>query len=129
MLTENEKYFFAVTARAVQQLSTCTEHRGAVLVRGNKILSTGYNRKIIFGKDWEASAIFDVIFSARDVDMTGAVIFCSHFPDLEDIKLIIISGINHIYFFGEYPGLGDPVVDLLNSLNSNSILLQISQLQ
>jgi deoxycytidylate deaminase len=128
MLTDEEKRFFADTARGASNLSSCPVKRGAVLTRGHKILSTGHNRRIIPEKEWETSAVFDAIFSARDVDLTGSFIFTTHFPDIEDTKLIITTGITYIYFFGSIPTLGDPVVELLNSLNSESILLEICQL-
>jgi len=73
------------------------------------------------------SAIFDAIFSARDVDLTDTAIFSTYFPDINDIKLIIATGVSKVYFYGK---IDNPeTVELMNSLVTNLIPLEIFQLE
>ena len=114
MLTEEEKKFFINTALGVCRLSKCPIQQGAVLIRGSRILSHGFNRKIIADKEWEISAIYDAIFSARDSDLTGTDLFSTYFPSLEEMKLIIAVGIKTFRFLGKITH--PETVQLLNSL-------------
>jgi hypothetical protein len=128
MFTLEERRFFAATARGASNLSSCPIKQGAVLVRGHKILSTGHNRRIIPSSDkWESSAIFDAVFSARDVDLTGSALFTTYYPNVEDMKLLITAGIVILSFFGEVNDISSR--DLSNSLAPASIPLEIIQLQ
>jgi hypothetical protein len=88
--------------------------------------STGRSRPIIKGKKWEISAVYDAIFQARDIDITGGVLFSSCFPNLEDFKLIVASGIDTVYFCGK---IDKPdAVELLNTLPDAKISLEIIQI-
>ena len=71
--------------------------------------------------------MFDAIFSARDVDLTGSALFTTYYPNVEDMKLLITAGITSLSFFGEVDDISSR--DLLNSLTSTSIFLEIIQLQ
>lgn len=72
------------------------------------------------------SAIYDAIFSSRDKDLTRTVLFSTHFPVLEDSKLIIACGISTIYFFGQ---INDPyTVEIANNVSKESIKLNFIQL-
>jgi len=127
MLTKGEKSFFLRTARGAGELSGSNIKGGAVLVKGKKLLSTGCNKIIVKGHKWEMSAIFDAIFSARDVDLTDTAIFSTYFPDINDIKLIIATGVSKVYFYGK---IDNPeTVELMNSLVTNLIPLEIFQLE
>lgn len=101
-LRDCEKHFFATTAMSVSGLSSLGERRGAVLVKEGKLLSVGYNRRIIAEeKDTEISAIYDAIFSSRDINLEGSYIFSSYFPEKEDLKLMVVTGVQKVYFLGK----------------------------
>jgi hypothetical protein len=126
-ISQEEKKFFADNAWGASKLSTCTIRRGASLIRGNRIISTGYNRLIIKDKKWEISAIYDAVFSARDLDLTGTSLFSTHFPNTNDVILLISVGVSTLYFFG---GTNDhSAVELINNLTGASILLEIIHLE
>jgi len=87
---------------SVSGLSSLGERRGAVLVKEGKLLSVGYNRRIIAEeKDTEISAIYDAIFSSRDINLEGSYIFSSYFPEKEDLKLMVVTGVQKVYFLGK----------------------------
>lgn len=90
------------------------------------MLSNGFNRRLIEDKPWEVSAVYDAIFSARDIDLTGASLFISYFPTVDDLKLILAVGINSIYFSGKIDDKDS--VALLNCFEKNSKVLEITQL-
>ena len=126
MLTKKEKAFFLRTAQGASTVSSATVGRGAVLVKGNKIIGTGYNREIIKGHRWEISAICDAIFSARDVNLAGTSLFSTYFPNIEDIKLIIATGVSRVYFYGK---IDDPeTTELLNSFKQGLGPIELIQL-
>lgn len=115
--------FFADTADRACRLSECPVPKGAVLARGSKVLSYGINRRL---SEWETSAIYDAIFSAHDKDLTGTAIFSTCFPSLDDMKLIVATGISSIYYLGEVTDMD--AARLVNSLNEKSISLEITRL-
>jgi len=54
------------------------------------------------------------LFGARDLDISGSILFSTAFPGIEDIKLIVASGVSTLYFFDKP---NDPdTVRLLNDL-------------
>jgi deoxycytidylate deaminase len=72
------------------------------------------------------SAVYDAIFSARDVNLSEAVIFTSYFPSTNDLILIISTGITSIYYQGE---MDLSSRDFIDSLPEASIPLEIIQLK
>jgi len=127
MLTAEEKGFFASIAWGASKLSGCGTKEGAVLVQGRKILSYGYNRKIIPDKQWEMSATLDTLFGSKDVDITGTYLFLTRFPRIYDMKLILASGVASVYFFGEIDD--SEAVQLANIASESSISLEIIKLE
>lgn len=126
MLGKRQKKFFAVITWGASELSACSVKKGAVVVKEKIILGYGFNRKIIKNKNYEISAIYDAIFSARSDDLTGTYLFTTHFPVLEECKLIISCGISTIYFFGE---ITDPyTVEIANNTSKESINLKFIKL-
>jgi len=73
------------------------------------------------------SAIYDAIFSARDIDLTGSMIFSTYFPSLDEMKLILAVGISDLYFTGkiDHPD----TVYLLNSLENSPNRLETHKLE
>ena len=97
------------------------------MVRDRRILSYGFSKRIIPGKEWEVSAIYDVMFGTMDLDLTKSSLFSTRFPNLEELKLIVATGVESLYFFGE---ITDPnTVRLANELPEASIPLEIVQLE
>lgn len=93
-------------------------------------MSYGFNRRIIKDSDnplWEVSAISDALYGARDRDITGAVLFSTKFPSLEDMRMVSAVGINSVYFFGEVNDTGS--VALVNAMADNSIPLELVKLE
>lgn len=125
MLSTIDKQFYSAIAWGACRQSDCSEGKGAVLVRGSKVISIGHSRRILKDK-WEISAIFDAIFGSRDTDITGTILFSTYFPQIEDIKLITISGIKTVYFFG---GQNDAqTVEFLHSLNEKTEIVEMLNL-
>jgi len=112
-MSPEEKYhkFFADIAWGARSLSGCENPKGATLSKETELLSYGFNKKIA---TYETSAIYDAIFAARATGIKGASIFSTYFPTLDDVKLIVATGISSIYFFGEITDMS--AVQLLNSL-------------
>lgn len=116
MLRTPEKRFFATIALGAKELSCCNKKSGAVLIQGRRILSYGYSRKVIKNEDWEISAIYDTLFGARDQDIRDSILFSTEFPNLEEMELIVASGIGILYFFGKADK-----IDAINLANKTSI--------
>jgi deoxycytidylate deaminase len=127
MLTTEEKRFFIDTALGIGRISKCPLQQGAVLVRGSRILSHGYNRRIVPNKDWEISAIYDALFGARDTNLLDTALFSTYFPPLDDTKLILATGVSTLYFLGKITS--PETVSLLNSLQGSSISLEVIHLE
>ena len=130
MLTPETKRFFADIAKGASKLSGCAQKHGAVLIRGLDILSYGINRKVIKDSnnpDWEVSAILDALYGSRDKDISGAILFSTKFPSVEDMKMIAAVGISSIYFFGEVNDAGS--VALVNAMADSHIPLELVKLQ
>ena len=127
MLNAEEKRFFADTARGAAGLSRCARPSGAVLVKGKRILSYGYGRKIIKDKEWEVTAAADALFGARDLDISGAILFSSRFPSLEDFKMLVFLGVVAVYFFGDTDDAG--AVVFANALADSCIPLELVKLE
>lgn len=105
----------------------CEPKRGAALINGRQIQSYGFNKKVIKGKKWEISAIYDVLFGTKDIDMSGFILFSTYFPSLDDMILIVAVGISTVYFFGEVVDVS--TVEFTNNLKEGSISLEMIHLK
>jgi dCMP deaminase len=65
---------------------------GALIVKGNRIVGTGYNG---MPTDWEKVA-------QSTESSEGSTMFCTHAPCVDCAKLIYQSGIATLYFKHEY---------------------------
>ena len=90
-------------------------------------MATGCNRLIVPGKKWEISAIYDAVFSARDLNLAGSHVFCNYFPDLDDVKLMAATGIASVYFSGKVTN--QDAVALLNSLTDAGMPIEVTQFE
>lgn len=126
MLTTPEKRFFATMARTASELSECNPKQGTVLIKGRKIISYGYNKKISTKGPWEMSAVYDAIFSSYRTELMGTTLFSNYFPILDDLKMIIACGIETVYFFGSMKNA--ETVKLANAITEDGIPLQFIRL-
>lgn len=123
-------YFMDIAARTAELSYAKRLQVGAVIVKGNQILATGYNG---MPSGWENICEIEIpeqidpdtrtITSARIVSKpevmhaernaldkvamsnestAGATIFCTHAPCLECAKSIYNTGINTVYYKEEY---------------------------
>lgn len=121
--------FFLDFAKHVSELSTCESRQvGAVIVRDNTILSTGYNgapskvphcadcggclrkklnvpsgqrHELCRGAHAEQNAINNA--AKNGVNINGATLYCTTYPCSMCAKSIINSGIKEIYYLEGYP--------------------------
>ena len=124
-----DTYFLRI-AQLVAQRSTCLRRQvGAVIVRDNRLLATGYNgapnnvahcfqlpggclreaRKIPSGERQELcrglhaeqNAILQA--AAFGVSLKGGDCYCTHHPCITCAKMLINAGIKRVVFLGDYP--------------------------
>lgn len=131
-------------ARLIAQRSTCLRRQvGAILVKDDVILTTGFNgtpkgvphcedigcyrmihnipsgerHEMCRGVHAEQNCI---IFAAReDVSVVGSTLYCTTFPCIICAKMLINAGIKSIIFEGSYGG--DEVIDIVNMFRSAEI--------
>lgn len=125
-LTADE--YFVEIAATVAKRATCLRNKvGAVIVRENRILSTGYNgapkglahcldigcirsqENIPSGTMHEkcraVHAEQNAIIQAavHGVQISGATLYCTHQPCILCTKMIINAGIKHVVYVNAYP--------------------------
>ena len=115
-----DEYFMSITKEAAKRSTCDRKNVGAVVVKDNRVVATGYNGsprgaphcdeaghllKNIDGRDSCVRTIHaecNTIMHARE-DLKGATIYSSCFPCLECMKCIINVGIARVYY-DEYYG-------------------------
>ena len=122
-----DEYFMEI-ARVVSKRSTCLRHKnGAVLVRGNHIISTGYNgaprglphceevgclreqnnipsgerHELCRGAHAEANTIVQA--ALHGISTEGSTMYSTHQPCSFCAKLIINAGIREVVYVFPYP--------------------------
>ncbi|MBN1114118.1 MAG: dCMP deaminase family protein [Oligoflexia bacterium] len=127
-----KKYFFEFASLASQRATCLRRKVGAVIVKDNMVVSTGYNgpprgvphcretgcireqnhvpsgekHELCRGLHAEQNAI---IQAARfGVNITGAELYCSTKPCVICTKMIINSGISRVYYIEDY---NDPLAE------------------
>ncbi len=122
--------YFLRIARLVAQRSTCLRRQvGAVIVRENRMLATGYNgapvgiphcfqlktgclreaqnipsgqrQELCRGLHAEQNAILQA--AAFGVSLKGGDCYCTHQPCVTCAKMLINAGIKRVVFLGDYP--------------------------
>lgn len=113
-----DEYFMA-QAKLLASRSTCLRLKvGCVITREKRIIATGYNGSVsgevhcseagckiedghcIRTVHAEANALTQC--ARFGVATEGAILYVTHFPCLNCVKLIIQAGIKHIYYATEY---------------------------
>ena len=122
-----DQYFMAIT-RLVAQRSTCLRRKvGAILVKGKRILCTGYNgapaglqhcleigclREKLGIRSGERHELCRALHAEQNVliqaayhgiAVKGAVLYCTNLPCSICTKMLINAGIRKIYFQEGYP--------------------------
>lgn len=124
-----DTYFLRI-AQLVAQRSTCLRRQvGAVIVKENRMLATGYNgapnnvahcfqlpggclraarnipsgerQELCRGLHAEQNAILQA--AAFGVSLKGGDCYCTHQPCVTCAKMLINAGIKRVVFIGEYP--------------------------
>ncbi len=122
-----DSYFMGI-ARIVSQRSTCLRRNvGALIVKGKRILATGYNgapsglkhcidlsclrkqmkiapgerHELCRGLHAEQNAIIQSAF--HGVSISGADLYCTHLPCSICIKMLINAGIKKVFYLDGYP--------------------------
>jgi dCMP deaminase len=120
-----DEYFMGITRLAASRSTCLRRNIGAVITKGNRIVSTGYNGapsgmrhclelgclrdklKIPSGTRQEICrglhAEQNALMFAQGTDLHGAVLYCTNQPCVVCAKLIIQSGITTVIFEEEYP--------------------------
>lgn len=121
-----DEYFIEI-AKLASKRSTCLRRKvGAVLIKNNQIISTGYNgapkrtrhcteighcirerlnipsgqQEICKAAHAEANAIAQA--TANDVSTEGATLYCTHFPCAFCSKIIINAGVKKLIYMEGY---------------------------
>lgn len=109
-----DQYFMTIT-HLIAQRSTCDRlHVGCIVVRENRIVTTGYNGFIAgaphvgFIRDnheqltihAETNAVSDA--AKRGVSLDGCTAYVTHCPCINCCKILIASGIKHIIYSEDY---------------------------
>lgn len=122
-----DQYFMKIT-RVVAERSTCLRRQvGAVIVKGKRILATGYNgapkdvrhcdeagcirqqkniasgerHELCRGIHAEQNAIIQA--AMHGVPIRGSSIYCTHYPCVQCAKMIVNAGIKRVYYLEGYP--------------------------
>ncbi len=124
-----DTYFLRI-AQLVAQRATCLRRQvGAVIVRENRMLATGYNgapngvehcfklpggclresqkipsgqrQELCRGLHAEQNAILQA--AAFGVSLKGGDLYCTHQPCVTCGKMLINAGIKRVFFLGDYP--------------------------
>ena len=111
----NWNEYFHLIAMVVSKRSSCERlHVGCVLVKNNRILTTGYNGHItgtphtsVVKNDSEqmtihaeTNAILDA--AARGVSINECDVYVTHFPCLNCMKSLLSLNVKNIYYIYDY---------------------------
>ena len=109
-----DSYFMNV-ASLISQRSSCNKlHVGCVLVKDNRIISTGYNGHVAgqphtsYEKDGhelatihaEQNAICDC--ALRGINSKDASAYITHYPCINCFKILVASGVKEIIYLNDY---------------------------
>lgn len=107
--------YFMNVASLISQRSSCNKlHVGCVLVKDNRIISTGYNGHIpgqphtSYEKNGhelatihaEQNAICDC--ASRGINTKGTIAYITHYPCITCFKILVASGVREIIYLNDY---------------------------
>ncbi len=124
-----DTYFLRMAQLAAQRSTCLRRHVGAIIVRDNRVLATGYNgapygcrhcyqlpsgclreakgipsgerQELCRGLHAEQNAMLQA--AAFGVSLKGGVLYCTHQPCITCSKMLINAGIEKVVFSGSYP--------------------------
>ena len=127
--------YFSEIVKLVAKRSPCTRlNVGCILVKENRVIATGYNGflpgylhvSIVIDNHEqstvhaEQNCIADC--AKRGIATEGAVAYITHYPCLHCYKILVASGIKHIYYLNDYKN--DPLVFKLNRYTKGPVLAE-----
>lgn len=109
-----DSYFMSISVLAAKRSSCSRLHVGCVIVKNNRILTSGYNgflrgaphvSRVSNGHEQftvhaEQNAICDAAF--RGVPLENSVAYVTHCPCINCMKLLIAAGISEIKYLNDY---------------------------
>ena len=109
-----DEYFISIALLASKRSSCTRLNVGCVIIKDNRILSTGYNGFLRgaphisrvkdnheqFTVHAEQNAICDATY--RGVSLKKTCAYITHYPCLNCLKLLIASGIDEIKYLNDY---------------------------
>ncbi len=127
--------YFSEIVKLVAKRSPCTRlHVGCILVKENRVIATGYNGflpgaahvSIMYDNHEQATVHAEQNCIAdcakRGVATEGTIAYVTHHPCLNCYKILVASGIKHIYYINDYNN--DPLVFKLNRYTSSPVLTE-----
>jgi dCMP deaminase len=131
--------YFISTALLISCRSSCSRlHVGCILVKNNRIISSGYNGflpgsqhiSILKTQDnntheqatvhAECNAIADC--ANRGVNINNAIAYITHYPCINCFKMLVASGIKEIKYLHDYKN--DKNIEILLNNMNNKIIIQ-----
>jgi dCMP deaminase len=125
----NWNEYFMSTALLISSRSSCSRlHVGCILVKNNRIISSGYNgflpkaphESIVINNHEQATihaeqnAITDC--AKRGVSTDNCIAYITHYPCINCTKSLIACGVIKIYYLDDYKN--DPlVIQILDKVN------------
>ncbi len=121
--------YFKEMAILISKRSPCERlHVGCVLVKENRVISTGYNgflpgaeHKSIVVDNHEQATVHSeqnciTDCAKRGVNTENSIAFITHYPCINCFKILVSAGIKEIYYIDDYKN--NPIVEEINkSLN------------
>ena len=109
-----DSYFMSISVLAAKRSSCSRLHVGCVIVKNNRILTSGYNgflrgaphvSRVSNGHEQftvhaEQNAICDAAF--RGVPLENSIAYVTHCPCINCMKLLIAAGISEIKYLHDY---------------------------
>jgi dCMP deaminase len=109
-----DEYFMTLAYMSSKRSSCDRQHVGCVIVKNNRVLTTGYNghvagaphiSKVVNGHEQmtihaEQNAIIDA--ASRGVMINGATAYITHYPCLNCAKMLCASGVTELVYDIEY---------------------------
>lgn len=109
-----DEYFITLATLASKRSSCERLQVGCIIVKDNRVISTGYNghikgaphkSKVVDGHEQmtihaEANAIADS--ASRGIEIKNSIAYITHYPCINCTKLLIASGINKIIYKSDY---------------------------
>lgn len=122
-----DDYFMSIALLASSR-SPCQRLKvGCVIVKDNRILSTGYNgflpgfchESIVVDNHEQATVHSEqnaVCYAAKHgINIRDSCVYISHFPCINCFKVLVSAGIKKIYYYHDYKN--DPVIQRVNNNN------------